>query len=249
MAIAVRHAKHLRLLGAYQSCLLGSYSLGALYGLVHVHRHFSSSTGDAGGSCPFPSSSSSLLENLHRVLVAPPPSLLGSKRALPSKVSLALFPAAALALAALLVWRSRPDVNVLDAGQQQGQPGRPVDTATLARLQQEGKKLLERANLGRLLSNVFAVLFLFRVAALHEQRQQQDADDAINHLVRLWLSYTLCMVGLGLVLGLIHLTLYAAMQAQYKSMKHAIRHRVRAPTSGLRGGVTGASSSTGLSAL
>lgn len=243
MAIAVKNAQDLRLFGSLMASCLGLYSAALLYGPYRIHRRFSDAIGtdttDNSSSCdatPTALAGSPLLLALHRVFIAPPPGITATSTRLPSKLSLSLFPALCFACAALLVARSRPNLHTLV---KDTEGGRPLDTASLARLQREGKTLLERANLARLLVNVFAVLFLWRMAGLHRQlgKEQQGAaaGAATAEWLRLWFSFSMQMAGLGLVLGLFNLALYGAMQTQYRKLKHAVRHRVRAPTSGLRG--------------
>lgn len=226
MAIAARHAKRLTTLGSAMAGCLGSYSLALALGAYCIH-HLSSSGTTTDGSCAV--GGASVLHTLHFLAPAHPPA--------PSKTSLA-FPALCLACAALLVWRSRPRVPTqARSGQQPA-----VDTATLARLLVEGKALSERANLGRLLSAVVAMLFLWRMSSLYGQQAKgnqgdQGDDDPAARLVRLWFAHCVVMAGLGLALGLLNLVLYGGIQTQLRNLRHAVRHRVRAPTTGVAAGL------------
>jgi hypothetical protein len=240
MAIAAaRHAQRLTTLGSAMAGCLGAYSLALALGAYRVHHHLSRSSTTTDGSCAV--GGASVLHTLRQTFLAPahPPT--------PSKTSLASFPALCLACAALLIWRSRPRVPI------QARSGQAaVDTATLARLLVEGKALSERANLGRLLSNVVAVLFLWRMSSLYGQRQRQqqqqqqqgkgdqgdqDDDDPAARLVRLWFAHCVVMAGVGLALGLLNLMLYAKIQTQLRNLRHAVRHRVRAPATGVAAGL------------
>lgn len=254
MAIAARHAQRLATLGSVMAGCLGAYSLALSVGAYRIQRAFSSSPPTTDGSCAVEGEGGaafSILHTLHQILLAPASAThqgTGSSP-LPSKASLAFFPALCLACAALLVWRSRPRVPK----EAPGQAG--VDTATLARLLVEGKLLAARANLCRLLSNILVVLFFWRMSSLYGQQQQQamrahndHEDDPAARLIRLWFSHCVMMAGLGLAVGLLNLVLYAGIQSQLRNLKHAVRHRVRAPTSGVAAGQGGMSSSvmTGL---
>lgn len=236
---AVRHAEALARLGSYLSGCLGAYGTALLCGAYYRHQHLESSssiglaattTSSGAGSCDSPTLSP-LLGVLHRLFTVPTSSSSTttiSPTPPPPKLSLALFPPVCLGCAALLIWRSRPNLRKLCYTTD----GRSVDTASLARLQREGKALVERAKLGQVLCSAFAVLFLWRMSTFHRQLGNQ-AGTGVDEWARLWSHHAMLMAGLGMVCGLLANGLHVRMQSQYRHLKQAVRQRVRAPTGGL----------------
>ena len=139
----------------------------------------------------------------------------------PKTVSLSIFPAICLGSIALSIYISRPHPLP--------EPGKPIDNVTFARIQQQVTHMLTRCNVGRMLTSVFAVLFLWRMSSFYrqlvKQDQEQDKDTQLQ-VAEFWFEFSKFQTGLGLVCALINTWLFHRLTLTNRHLKKALQLRI-----------------------